>query len=399
MFKFTRNKMVGVNPAGPDLLTVHGILEDDIYAVELTLRVRISDGVICDIDGRWKRWTTPECPRALDFLKEAEGLKIYDDIDPSIHKIVGRKACRHFANLMIECVYAAKETTRRLRWEQAKATQPELTLKEFVAGAGSPEAPGEAAGKPTSAKSTPAAQPASSAPQAPAAPSAAPMEAQIQAKQSTDGFFLDLHVHSFPASPCSSASLEDLIQEAKRIGLDGFCVTDHNYVWAADQLAEIARKHQFLILRGNEITTDQGDVIVFGFHRDVKGIIKLEELREEVLKSGGFIIVAHPFRGFLTFGAGELGLTTQKAIERPLFQWIDAVEVLNGKVTEKENRLAQEVATALKLPATGGSDAHDVSEIGQYATRFAKPLHTEQDLLAALRSGDYEAVAFRGMKM
>ena len=397
MFKFTRNKMVGVNPAGPDLLTVHGVLEDDIYAVELTLLVRPADGLITDVSGRWKRWTTPECPRALDFLKEAEGLKVHDDIDPAIHKIVGRKACRHFANLMIECVYAAKETIRRLRWEQAKAAQPGLTLKEFVAGG--LEAAAGAAGKPAPVKSASTGQPASTIAQTPAAPSGPLTEAQIQAKKPTDGFFLDLHVHSFPASPCSNASLEDLIQEAKRIGLDGFCVTDHNYVWAAEQLDEIAQKHQFLILRGNEITTDQGDVIVFGFHRDIKGIIKLEELREEVLQSGGFIIVAHPFRGFLTFGAGELGLTTQKAIERPLFQWIDAVEVLNGKVTEKENLLARDVAATLKLPATGGSDAHDVSEIGQYATRFARPLRTEQELLAALRSGDYEAVAFRAMKM
>lgn len=399
MFKFTRNKMVGVNPAGPDLLTVHGVLEDDIYAVELTLRVRTSDGVITDVNGRWKRWTTPECPRALDFLKEAEGLKVHDEIDQSIHKIVGRKACRHFANLMIECVYAAKEAMRRLRWEQAKAARPGLTLKEFVAGVGSLEAAGGPTGIPAPAKSVPTAQPASPAARTPAPPSGPLTEAQIQAKKAADGFFLDLHVHSFPASPCSNASLEDLIQEAKRIGLDGFCVTDHNYVWTAEQLDGIARKHQFLILRGNEITTDQGDVLVFGFHRDIKGIIKLEELREEVLKSGGFIIVAHPFRGFLTFGAGELGLTTQKAVERPLFQWVDAVEVLNGKVTEKENRLAREVAAALKLPTTGGSDAHDVSEIGQYATRFARPLRTEQELLAALRSGDYEAVAFRGMKM
>lgn len=399
MFKFIRNKIVGVNPAGPDLLSVHGVLEDDIYAVELTLGVRISDGVITDIDGRWKRWTTPECPRALDFLKEAEGLRIQDDVDQSIHKIVGRKACRHFANLMIECVYAAKETTRRLRWEQAKAAQPELTLRDFVAGAGGSKVGSEVAGHSAAANGTPVVQPARSGARTSAPPSTPRTEAAIQTKPSTDGFFLDLHVHSFPASPCSSASLEDLIEEAKRIGLDGFCVTDHNYVWAADQVDEIAQKHRFLILRGNEITTDQGDVIVFGFHRDIKGIIKLEELREEVLQNGGFIIVAHPFRGFLTFGAGELGLTTQKAIERPLFRWIDAVEVLNGKVTEKENQLAQAVATALQLPATGGSDAHDISEIGRYATCFSKPLRTEQDLLAALRSGDYEAVTFRKIKM
>ena len=80
-------------------------------------------------------------------------------------------------------------------------------------------------------------------------------------------------------------------------------------------------------------------MVVFGLEKEIKGIIKLEELREEVLMVGGFMIVAHPFRGFLTFGVGRLGLTPEKAMERPLFKLVDAVEVMNSKVTEKENDL------------------------------------------------------------
>ena len=181
---------------------------------------------------------------------------------------------------------------------------------------------------------------------------------------------IDLHVHCAEASPCSSAPLDDLIAEAKRIGLDGICLTDHNHVWPRKMIEELQVKHEFLILRGNEITTNQGDMLVFGLEEDIKGIIDLEELRKKVLRAGAFIIAAHPFRGFLTFGIGQLGLTLEKAMLRPLFQHVDGIEVLNSKVSEKENQFSTRVAAGLALPGTGGSDAHEVEEVGIYATRF-----------------------------
>ncbi len=136
-------------------------------------------------------------------------------------------------------------------------------------------------------------------------------------------------------------------------------------------------------------------MIVFGFYERIDGIIKLSELKERASMAGGFIIVAHPFRGFLTFGVGQLGLTLEKAMERPLFQWVDAVEVLNSKVTEKENAFSREVALGLALPATGGSDAHKVSEVGLYATFFPRNIRDEGDLVEALKNGNYRPVAFR----
>jgi predicted metal-dependent phosphoesterase TrpH len=150
-----------------------------------------------------------------------------------------------------------------------------------------------------------------------------------------------------------------------------------------------------LIFRGNEITTDQGDMLVFGLEKEIKGIVKLKELREEVSAVEGFIIVAHPFRGFLTFGIGKLGLTPEEAMERPLFKYVDAVEVMNCKVTRKENSFAAEVAEGLNLPATGGSDAHEVSEVGIFATRFSQVITNEKALIEALRDGSYAPIAYR----
>ena len=148
-------------------------------------------------------------------------------------------------------------------------------------------------------------------------------------------------------------------------------------------------------MRGNEITTDQGDMLVFGLETPIHGIIKLEELRILVSQAGGFLIAAHPFRGFLLFGSGQLGLTPEKAMERPLFKQVEGIEVLNSKVTEKENRFASEVAKGIGLPGTGGSDAHQVSDVGLYATRFFSKITSEKELIDALRGRCYEAVAFK----
>ena len=110
------------------------------------------------------------------------------------------------------------------------------------------------------------------------------------------------------------------------------------------------------------------------------------------------MIVAHPFRGFLIVGVDQAGLTPEKAMERPLFNFVDAVEVLNGKVTEKENDFALKVTEGLGLPGTGGSDAHEVAEVGMYATEFYEVIRNEQDLITALKKGDYSPVVFQGDK-
>jgi len=56
--------------------------------------------------------------------------------------------------------------------------------------------------------------------------------------------------------------VDEMIEEAKRIGLDGICLTDHNYRWDPKDIQKLREKHQFLVLGGNEITTVQGDIVV-----------------------------------------------------------------------------------------------------------------------------------------
>ncbi len=380
MLKFTRTKLVSIYRKNGDTLTARGILEDDIYGLELDVTLSLSNLEIISIDGAWKRAENRECVRAVPFLQEAVGFRLDEGFSAKVKKIVGRMACRHFAEMLLECCYTARDAAQVIKGETEKDEKPDLGLAEV---------PRENKGEPAAPHA-----PLPVTTRQPYEPikSITPKPEKVNF---SEGMVIDLHTHTYPASPCSSVGVDDLIKKAKNLGLGGLCLTDHNYVWDQKTAADLGQKHHFLILRGNEITTDQGDMIVFGLEKEIRGIIRLEELKDVVLKVGGFIVCAHPFRGFLTFGVGKLGLTPEKAMERPLFKLVDAVEVMNGKVTEKENALAQKVATGLNLPITGGSDAHEVSAVGTFATWFPQAIEDEKGLIEALKTGNYVPIAFK----
>ena len=380
MLKFERNKLVSIYKKDEDTLLVRGILEDDIYGLEVHVAIGLSKLEILSIEGKWNRMENSECHRALPFLQEAVGLRMGKGFSQKIRKTTGRKACRHFADMLLECCYSARDAAHVIRWQTEKGKRPDLSFDQFIS-----KDVGETA-RPRGAVSI-------SGEHRPE-PGTESVLAK-EAEKPTGGMVIDLHVHSSPASPCSSSPVDEIIQEAKRIGLDGVCLTDHNHVWDPAEVEDLIRKHELLILRGNEITTDQGDMVVFGLEKEIEGIVRLKDLKDEVSAAKGFIIAAHPFRGFLTFGIGKLGLTPQKAMERPLFDYVDAVEVMNCKVTKKENSFAAKVAEGLGLPATGGSDAHQVSEVGIFATRFSQVISNEKELIEALRGGSYAPVAYR----
>ena len=145
------------------------------------------------------------------------------------------------------------------------------------------------------------------------------------------------------------------------------------------------------MFRGNEFTTNQGDILVFGFDEDIKELLTIQELYAEVRKDNGFMIAAHPFRGFKTFGIGQLHMTVEQACQRKMFEFVDAIEIGNGKLSDDENDMARKVAEKLGLPGTGGSDAHRIDEVGRWVTVFEKDIRTEQELLKELRAGRFTA--------
>ena len=118
----------------------------------------------------------------------------------------------------------------------------------------------------------------------------------------------------------------------------------------------------------------------------------IQELSEKVKAAGGFMIAAHPFRGFKTFGIGQLQMTVEQACKRKALEFVDAIEVGNGKLSPDENDMARKVAEELGLPGTGGSDAHRVDEVGKWLTVFEKEIRDECELVRELHAGRFTAV-------
>ncbi len=202
---------------------------------------------------------------------------------------------------------------------------------------------------------------------------------------------IDLHIHTAPLSACSYMDPRELIQEARRLALDGICLTEHQVVWDPAEVNKLAQAAGIRIFRGNEFTTNQGDILVFGFYEDIKELLIIQDLREKVTAAGGYMIAAHPFRGFKTFGIGQLQMTVEQACKRKVLEFVDAVEIGNGKLSPDENDMARKVAEKLGLPGTGGSDAHRVDEVATWVTVFENDIKDEDELLQELHAGRFRA--------
>jgi predicted metal-dependent phosphoesterase TrpH len=202
-------------------------------------------------------------------------------------------------------------------------------------------------------------------------------------------FAVDLHTHTRHGSACSYMEPVDLLRQARRVGLDAVCITEHDVPWDRSSLRILARKGPPLVFTGMEVSTELGDVLVFGANGVPAGVCRAEELRAQVERGGGVMIAAHPFRRFFVPGAQP---NVEEALANRLFELVDAVEVFNGGGSRREQEFAVEVVTRLLLPAVAGSDSHAPHTIGCCYTAFERPLATIEDLIADLKSGRVKAV-------
>lgn len=206
---------------------------------------------------------------------------------------------------------------------------------------------------------------------------------------------IDLHIHTKRLSPCSEMASEEAALEAKKIGLDGICFTEHNKPWDPHEILEVEEKSGILIFRGIEVDTTEGHVLVFGLQKNFEGITPIEDLRQMVNEVDGFMIAAHPFRGFLLFGFSKLQMDVHDAGKNPLFKFVDGMEVFSGRQTPKENNFSFQVCERLNLKGVGGSDAHSIKDIGKCVTVFENRIERQEDLIRELKAGTFRAGYFR----
>ena len=207
-------------------------------------------------------------------------------------------------------------------------------------------------------------------------------------------FYMDMHVHS-KFSGESSAEPRDIIEVALDRGLDGICVTEHESLSASAPFEELRRSSGLTIIRGVELSTDAGHMLVYGVEdSDWKDwgknrVSHAEELIDRVNRLGGIVVPAHPYVVTGTVGGASWWHETAVEIDERILrlQGIAAVEVCNGKHVKYPHvcRITGELARRLGIPGTGGSDAHTPAEVGMALTVFKAPIRSSRDLVQAIR--------------
>ena len=207
---------------------------------------------------------------------------------------------------------------------------------------------------------------------------------------------IELHAHTVPLSEDSEMTPAELIESARRAGLDAVCVTEHDAFWKEQDIADLCRKHDFLVLPGAEINTEEEHLLVFGLERWIVGMSRAEFVKQMVDQAGGAMIMAHPYRRKILRGGGSdenrYHREMERACKNPLFKMADAIEVLNARANDIENGFSQELAQRLNQRGVAGSDAHDPSEIGRVATEFERRITNLEDLITELKAGKFRPV-------
>jgi predicted metal-dependent phosphoesterase TrpH len=208
---------------------------------------------------------------------------------------------------------------------------------------------------------------------------------------------LDLHTHS-EASEDSRAPVETYLKWLARkrevLPIDGIVLTEHRQWNAAADYRALEDRFGILILRGAEVETDYGHVLVYGVNDDMTRRFDFSDVRlpareliPEVARMGGIALPCHP-------GRPTVGLCEHYEKQGPL-DGVVAVEALNGGSRRGENERVQRLIERYAYRAFGGSDSHLVSFIGICATEFDRPIRNVEDLVQALYAGGYRPVDFR----
>ena len=208
---------------------------------------------------------------------------------------------------------------------------------------------------------------------------------------------LDLHTHS-EASEDSRVPVEAYVRWLTRkrdvLPLDGLVLTEHRQWDPAADYRALEDKYGLLILRGAEVETDYGHMLVYGVNEELTARFDFANVRlpaqefvSAAAETGALALPCHP-------GRPTIGLCEHYE-SKPAIDGIVAVEALNGGSRRGENERVQALIDRYGYRAVGGSDSHLASFIGICATDFDAEIRTIDDLVEVLQRGGYRPVDFR----
>jgi predicted metal-dependent phosphoesterase TrpH len=164
----------------------------------------------------------------------------------------------------------------------------------------------------------------------------------------------DLHCHTY-YSPDALTSPGKFVAACLERDINCVAITDHNTIEGALLMRRVC---PFQVIVGEEVRTQEGDLIGLFLEQAVPPHLSLEETVERIKAQGGLVMVPHPFDRFRR-SIGEDGL-------RRILPAVDLIEVFNARAfVSADNERARRFAEEHGIPGVAVSDTHSPREVGR----------------------------------
>jgi len=180
---------------------------------------------------------------------------------------------------------------------------------------------------------------------------------------------IDLHVHTTYSDGLLSP--KEVMKTAKKAGMAGIAICDHNEVKGHRALLSSLKKKDFVVIPGIEVSSTQGHILGLGIDTKIERGLEPQVVIEKIKDLGGVAVIAHPGKK-----PSGVPFDTVKVLKN-----YDALEVYNGRAMKCHNVMAEKLADRKKKAKTGGSDGHTRNQIGRAYTIFKTNSFLVDDLL------------------
>lgn len=186
----------------------------------------------------------------------------------------------------------------------------------------------------------------------------------------------DLHIHTNHSMDCNT-SLEDIISQCLKIGINCIAVADHGTAEGALKMQEIA---PFTVIVAEEILTPYGEIMGMFLKETIPSGISAEEAVSRIRAQDALVGVPHPFDIFRGIGLGN-------RIVKEIADDLDFIEVFNARsLLARYSTKAKIFAQKQGIPGSAGSDAHTVGEIGNAYVEMPE-FNGKEEFLQSLAKG------------
>ncbi len=189
---------------------------------------------------------------------------------------------------------------------------------------------------------------------------------------------VELHSHTLWSKDCV-VPFDAIMRLCQRRGVDRIAITDHN---TADGALAMAKLAPDLVIVGEEIMTDRGEILGYFMQESIPAGLTPDETIRRLRDQKAVISVSHPFDRLRKGAWHEEDLL--KIIDQ-----VDAIEVFNARcMFAQDNVKAAAFAEKHGLTGTVGSDAHSRIEYGRAVVQM-QPFEGASDFLLALRAAQH----------